>query len=91
VLCSKQAGAAVKVHAASDEVSLRAKILSSHLPTRAQNMANMKERTFDLLVIGGGATGTGVALDSVSRGMNVWSVGDRGRCYWDGGRPRLCQ
>lgn len=30
-----------------------------------------KDQEFDLLVIGGGATGAGVALDAVSRGLKV--------------------
>ena len=31
----------------------------------------MKEENFDLLVIGGGMTGAGIALDAVSRGLKV--------------------
>ena len=38
------------------------------LPTRAQHMNSLQEKHFDILVIGGGATGSGVALDAVSRG-----------------------
>jgi glycerol-3-phosphate dehydrogenase len=30
-----------------------------------------KEEEFDLLIVGGGATGTGVALDATTRGLNV--------------------
>lgn len=40
------------------------------LPTRAQMLQSMEKEEFDVLVIGGGATGCGVALDSVSRGIN---------------------
>lgn len=40
------------------------------LKTRAQNIDRMMKdsEVFDILVIGGGATGTGVALDAVTRG-----------------------
>lgn len=30
-----------------------------------------KEKTYDILVIGGGASGAGVALDAASRGLKV--------------------
>ena len=39
------------------------------LPTREQQLEALEKTEFDILVIGGGATGCGVALDSVSRGM----------------------
>lgn len=33
--------------------------------------SSLNDEEFDLLIIGGGATGTGVALDAVSRGLKV--------------------
>ena len=39
--------------------------------TRAANLERMRRETFDIVVIGGGATGAGVALDAVSRGLKV--------------------
>ena len=39
------------------------------LPTRQQQLADLETKEFDVLVIGGGATGSGVALDAVSRGL----------------------
>ncbi|MGH8273391.1 MAG: glycerol-3-phosphate dehydrogenase/oxidase [Gammaproteobacteria bacterium] len=36
---------------------------------RKTNLARLENETFDVLVIGGGATGAGVALDAVSRGL----------------------
>lgn len=44
---------------------------SSALPTRSQLIKALKEQEFDILVIGGGATGAGVALDSQSRGLST--------------------
>ena len=42
------------------------------LPTREQQLQSLKTtHEFDVLIIGGGATGCGVALDSVSRGKYV--------------------
>ncbi len=38
---------------------------------REAALARMREETFDVLVIGGGATGTGCALDAASRGLSV--------------------
>ncbi len=38
---------------------------------RARNLAHMENEHFDVLVIGGGVTGAGVALDAVARGYNV--------------------
>ena len=41
------------------------------LPTREQQLASLQEGEFDVLVIGGGCTGCGVALDSISRGKSL--------------------
>lgn len=39
---------------------------------RKENLAQLKaDRTFDLLVVGGGATGCGIALDAATRGLSV--------------------
>jgi glycerol-3-phosphate dehydrogenase len=35
--------------------------------TRAANLTRMAEDRFDVLVIGGGITGTGIALDAAAR------------------------
>src|SRR6202521_1165450 len=39
--------------------------------TRARNISLMESEQFDVLVIGGGITGAGVALDAVARGYKV--------------------
>ena len=38
---------------------------------RAKNLDRLKSEAFDILVVGGGATGTGTALDAVSRGLKT--------------------
>jgi len=38
---------------------------------RTATLKKLQEETFDLLVIGGGATGTGIALDAASRGLKT--------------------
>ncbi len=38
---------------------------------RFKTIAQLKETTFDLVVIGGGITGAGIALDSAARGLKV--------------------
>ena len=39
--------------------------------TRAANLTRMAEDRFDVLVIGGGITGLGIALDAAARGLSV--------------------
>src|SRR5215470_1385455 len=39
--------------------------------SRAQNLSALAEQRFDLLVIGGGITGAGIARDAVLRGLSV--------------------
>ena len=62
---------------------------------REAALARMREETFDVLVIGGGATGTGCALDAASRGLSVTllrpravagggAAGGRGLAKWSG-------
>ncbi|MEW5300686.1 MAG: hypothetical protein WDW36_003598 [Sanguina aurantia] len=47
--------------------------LLERVPTRAQQLAKLRtstrEHPFDLLIVGGGATGSGVAVDAVTRGL----------------------
>lgn len=38
---------------------------------REEEIAKLKSKAFDLLIIGGGATGVGVALDAASRGLKT--------------------
>lgn len=45
--------------------------------TRAANLERMRREVLDLLVIGGGVTGAGVALDAASRGLTVALVEKR--------------
>jgi len=40
-------------------------------PTRKEQLDRLKEEQFDLLVIGGGCVGSGVALDAQTRGLKV--------------------
>ena len=38
---------------------------------RKQHVEKLKKRYFDILVIGGGATGCGIAVEAASRGLKV--------------------
>lgn len=38
---------------------------------RTSTIESLKHQTFDLVVIGGGATGTGIALDAAERGLKI--------------------
>ncbi len=46
----------------------------SNLPSRSQLLTQLKNDTFDLLIIGGGATGAGCAMDAATRGLKVAMV-----------------
>jgi glycerol-3-phosphate dehydrogenase len=46
-------------------------VLTFSAQTRAASLTRMAEDAFDVLVIGGGITGAGIALDAASRGMSV--------------------
>jgi glycerol-3-phosphate dehydrogenase len=55
-------------------------------PYRADALRRMSENDFDVLVVGGGVVGAGVALDAVSRGLTValveardWAAGTSSR------------
>ena len=43
-------------------------------PTRDEQKKRLKSEVFDILVIGGGATGSGVAMDAASRGLKTAMV-----------------
>jgi len=42
-----------------------------HLQPRSANLKSLEDEEFDVLIIGGGATGSGCALDAVSRGLKT--------------------
>ena len=44
---------------------------------RERDLQRMTSEVFDVLVIGGGVTGTGAALDAASRGLSVALVEQR--------------
>jgi glycerol-3-phosphate dehydrogenase len=46
-------------------------VLTFSAQTREANLTRMAEDPFDVLVIGGGITGTGIALDAAARGLSV--------------------
>ncbi|XP_021351671.1 glycerol-3-phosphate dehydrogenase, mitochondrial-like isoform X2 [Mizuhopecten yessoensis] len=63
-----------KVHLDSGSFAvdgLKQKYAWAPLPSRAQLVESLKKDEFDVLVIGGGATGCGVAVDAVSRGLKT--------------------
>ena len=52
-------------------------IQSTSSTNRANTLATLQHQEFDLLVIGGGATGAGIALDAASRGLKTALVEKR--------------
>lgn len=53
------------MHAAAAPKERRAK---RQLPTRDEQIKSLQTESFDVLIIGGGASGSGCALDAVTRG-----------------------
>ncbi|MER1998898.1 MAG: FAD-dependent oxidoreductase, partial [Lysinibacillus sp.] len=41
---------------------------------RDEQIAEVQQMTYDVIVIGGGITGAGIALDAVTRGLSVLLV-----------------
>lgn len=56
----------------SHNINQRKKLLP--LPPRQEQIKSLKETEFDVLVIGGGATGSGCALDAATRGLKTAMV-----------------
>jgi len=56
---------------ASDDLNRRP---SAPLPSRTEQINSLKNTEFDVLVIGGGATGAGCALDAATRGLRTAMV-----------------
>ncbi|MFM8563848.1 MAG: glycerol-3-phosphate dehydrogenase/oxidase, partial [Acidimicrobiia bacterium] len=46
-------------------------VMSREIPTRADLVGRLRSEDFDVLVIGGGITGVGVALDAAARGLRT--------------------
>lgn len=75
-LCSTLQGALVQVQAA-EGVPVR----KGHLPSREQQIQALQSGgEFDVLVIGGGATGCGCALDAATRGKSSAAGSSWGTC-----------
>lgn len=49
--------------------------------TRVENISNLESETFDILIIGGGITGAGVARDAAMRGLKVGLIEGRDFAY----------
>ena len=45
--------------------------LSAPILIRAQALQNLANKEFDVVIVGGGVTGLGVAVDAASRGLHV--------------------
>jgi len=52
--------------------------ITKAIPSRSEQLSNLKNtKNFDVLIVGGGATGSGAALDAVTRGLSTALI-DRG-------------
>ncbi|KAG8223168.1 hypothetical protein J437_LFUL000334 [Ladona fulva] len=68
VISNDGKGNVVSAEAAVDKKRVRP---TRHLPTRAEQLQSLKKDSFDILIVGGGATGSGCALDAVTRGLKT--------------------
>lgn len=84
------AGVATALYPASTEENKMHVDLSERLPTRPELVSRLKEagrdNPFDMLIIGGGATGTGCALDAATRCVRVNGPAVKCRCLQIAGR-----
>ncbi|WP_298516731.1 glycerol kinase GlpK [uncultured Kordia sp.] len=62
---------AVERTKSSNKKKVASKEIRFSVLDRQRQLKKIKSETFDLIVIGGGVTGAGIALDASSRGMNV--------------------
>ena len=46
-------------------------VSTARCPTRVEQLERLRGQQFDVLVVGGGATGAGCALDAASRGLST--------------------
>src|SRR5262245_45587211 len=72
----KRTMAPVRSHAPFS-VSRSALLIEFTMPDRPGRLAELTSRTFDVLVVGGGITGAGIARDAAMRGLSVALV-DKG-------------
>lgn len=56
---------------AASEQQQKVDPLAAPLPTREEQLRHLREDEFDVLIIGGGATGCGAALDAQTRGLKT--------------------
>ena len=62
------------------------RVVPYRIPPRPSQISRLHSEKFDILVIGGGAVGCGVALDAASRGLNVALVERDDFCGGTSGR-----
>lgn len=55
------------------EVNKKERRAKRQLPPRSEQLRSLQSESFDVLIIGGGATGAGCALDAVTRGKSSFS------------------
>lgn len=65
------AAASGATHTSAQSSSTTLSQMNAPAESRARRLAALGERTFDLLIIGGGITGTGIARDAAMRGLSV--------------------
>ena len=62
---------AVERTMSQNKIKLKQKAIQFSILDREKQLKQLKKRKFDLIIIGGGVTGAGIALDASSRGLNT--------------------
>ncbi|CAD7927810.1 unnamed protein product [Amoebophrya sp. A120] len=60
--------------ALAKSAELRKTVIEERIPSRDEMLARLDAEEFDVLVVGGGATGAGLALDATTRGLTTACV-----------------
>ena len=72
VTCLSLLSSSPRSQAIADSNEKESKTFRRHTPTREECLKNLRKgEEFDVLIIGGGATGAGAALDAAARGLKV--------------------
>lgn len=71
IVCLLMSGACSQKKDSQPKLTQDAPVKSEGLPSRESQFRGLKNSHFDILIIGGGATGAGAALDAASRGLSV--------------------
>jgi hypothetical protein len=88
------AGGGIMLNSTQEQEGEHLMLATAAVPSRQQQVAALStsrpNQPFDLLIIGGGATGTGIAVDAATRWVHVFSAASGQLLCSLHAQPRLC-